>query len=59
MSTSSRRYTQLWNGVSVEATDQDAAALATASNVVAVYPVLEVEQPTSPAPHACRTWSRR
>lgn len=41
-------FTHLWNGVAVDASDEDAAALASASNVVAVYPVLEIEAPTRP-----------
>lgn len=43
-------FTDLWNGIAIDATDEDAAVLATASNVVAVYPVLEIEAPTTPSP---------
>ncbi len=43
-------FTTLWNGLAVDASDEDAAALSTAENVVAIYPVLEVQAPTSPPP---------
>lgn len=43
-------YSQVWNGVAVDASDEDAAALVSADNVVAIFPVLEIAAPESPAP---------
>lgn len=43
-------FSTLWNGVAIDASDEDAAVLSTAESVVAIYPVLEVQAPTSPPP---------
>ncbi|MCF2706211.1 S8 family serine peptidase [Arcanobacterium haemolyticum] len=39
-------FSELWNGVTVEATADDLDTIVGAKNVVAVYPVLKVDQPT-------------
>lgn len=43
-------FSTLWNGVAIDASDDEAAALTNADEVVAIYPVLEVQAPTSPPP---------